>query len=146
MVKKAVEAEEPAVPEKKPGRTGRPPLTPVQKAERDAKKRGDTRDSVRIYLTSLQFAYLNEYHAQGGHLPEETIRHAIDFYFDWLIKTERYEPTVTPKSARLAWAARMKVVNTYNALIEKETGGDPDIDVSDDYPPPEGIEGKDIIR
>ncbi len=136
MVKKAVAAETPAVPEKKPGRTGRPPLTPVQKAERDAK----TRENVKIYLTSLQYAYLNEYHAQGGHLPDETIRHAIDFYFEWLIKTERYEPTVTPKSARLAWEARQKgVEKSYNDSLNKLKEQNQGVDFSDELPAPYGV-------
>jgi len=92
-------------------KAGRPKLTEEQRAEREKKKEmksGETRDSVRIYFTPLQYAYLKDYHAQGGVLPGEAIRLAVDFYFEYLIKTERYEPTVTPKSARQAWEERQR--------------------------------------
>lgn len=132
-------------------KAGRPKLSVEQRAERDKKKEtksGETRDSVRIYFTPLQYAYLKDYHAQGGVLPGEAIRLAVDHYFQWLIDTERYEPSAaaSPKAARLAWEARQKVEKEYTALVERETGGDPDMDVSDDYPPPAGLKDKDKIR
>ncbi len=89
---------------------GRPKLTPKQIAERDTKKKADTRDSVRIYLTPLQFAYLEEYHAKGGTLKGETIRLAIDRYFDYLVETKRFKLTeaVSPENAQLAWEERQR--------------------------------------
>jgi hypothetical protein len=113
MIHKRIVATAPETPgaEGKPKKNiGRPPLTEEQKAERDAKKKGDTRDSVRIYLTPLQFAYLEEYHAKGGTLKGETIRLAIDRFFDYLIDTKRFKLTeaVSPENAQLAWEERQK--------------------------------------
>ena len=98
------------VEEVKEKRIGRPKLTPQQKAENAAKKRGDTRDSVRIYLTPLQYAYLEEYYAKGGTLKGETIRLALDRYFDYLIETKRFKLTdnVSPENAQKAWELRQK--------------------------------------
>ena len=116
MADKAVEAGE--VKEK---RIGRPRLTEKQKAENAAKKKGDTRDSVRIYLTPLQYAYLDEYHARGGTLKGETIRLALDRYFDYLIETKRFKLTdnVSPENAQLAWEKRQR-----NKPDEEDVGED----------------------
>lgn len=131
----------PAVEVKEEKKIGRPPLTEKQRAERDAKKKGDTRDSVRIYLTPLQYAYLKDYHSQGGHLPGETIRLAVDHYMKWLIDNEQYEPSdaAKPKAAQRAWEIRQGITKAHTALLTKLSGEHPDVDYSDEFPPPKEI-------
>ena len=91
----------------------RPRLTDEQKAERlRAKEAGEKdieiRDNIRIYFSPLQFAKLRDFHKQGGPLPGEQIRLAVDAYHRELIASREYVPSecATPDGARAAWMER----------------------------------------
>ncbi len=91
---------------------GRPKLSDEQKRERLEKRLaeggGDNRDSIRIYFTPLQYGRLKDYHRQGGGLPGETIRLALDAYMRGMIESGEYVPSElgTPEGAREAWLQR----------------------------------------
>ena len=140
------------VEEVKPKRLGRPPLSPEEKAAR-AKKRiqenasnVEVRDCMKIYFSPLQFARLRDYHKQGGSLPGETIRLAVDAFFRDLMATGEYEPSeeATPANAKKAWEARVnkKVAAAREEeerlkMINSLSGGDETQDWDDEFPPAE---------
>lgn len=91
----------------------RPKLTEEEKANRlKAKEAGEKdieiRDNIRIYFSPLQFARLRDMHKQGGPLPGEQIRIAVDAYHRELIASGEYVPSesATPEGARAAWMER----------------------------------------
>ena len=118
--------ETPAVeqPQKK---LGRPALTEQEKADRKAKRVAEkissgvveVRDCIKIYFNPLQFAYLRDYHKQGGEQPGETIRQAVDAFFREKISSGIYTPSedATPLAAKKAWEARVA-----KKKAEKEDG------------------------
>ena len=90
----------------------RPKLTEEEKAARAKAKEMEVeiRDNIRIYFSPLQFARLRDFHSQGGPLPGEQIRLAVDAYHKELIASREYVPSecATPDGARAAWLERQE--------------------------------------
>lgn len=90
----------------------RPRLSEEEKEARKKAKEADVeiRDNIRIYFSPLQFARLRDFHSQGGPLPGEQIRIAVDNYHRELIASREYVPSecATPDGARAAWMERLE--------------------------------------
>ncbi len=89
----------------------RPRLTDEEKQKRAEAKKTEVelRDSIRIFFSPLQFARLRDYHRQGGPLPGEQIRMAVNVFHRELIASREYTPSpdATPEGAKIAWEKRL---------------------------------------
>ncbi len=115
---------------------GRPKLSEEEKEKRRKKRIAEKvnsgvveiRDCIKIYFNPLQFAYLRDYHKQGGEQPGETIRQAVDSFFREKIASGIYTPSddATPLAAKRAWEARLA-----KKKAEKEAGKVESTELSD---------------
>lgn len=134
--------ENPPATTEQPKKLGRPALTEEQKAERLKKRIAEkvssgvveVRDCIKIYFNPLQFAYLRDYHKQGGEQPGETIRQAVDTFFREKIASGIYTPSedATPLAAKKAWEERVA-----KKKAEKESGKEESSEVTDGSEKPE---------